>query len=175
MFFHKHVYVLVRSELCWIFLFIICVLLVAMYCSCSPGSVVLVVCEHERKIRVYLRNVFGVHLTYIISALELAWSKLLWENNFEHYKANIWVCIYDFFLNWGHRMPLCNSLSQETQKLSFRGLRNPDWGAGTSVMLPGVLERLMGKLLSFLQTYKVKAITTFKLGRNFSCVFPKCC
>lgn len=43
-----------------------------MYCSCSPGSVVLVVCEHERKMRVYLRNVFGVHLTYIISALELA-------------------------------------------------------------------------------------------------------
>lgn len=43
-----------------------------MYYSCSPGSVVLMVCEPERKMRVYLRNVFGVHLTYIISALELA-------------------------------------------------------------------------------------------------------
>lgn len=43
-----------------------------MYCSCSPGSAVLVVCEHEIKMRVYLRNAFGVHLTYIISALELA-------------------------------------------------------------------------------------------------------
>lgn len=43
---------LLRSELCWIFLFIICVLLVARYSSCSPGSIILVVFEHKRKWRV---------------------------------------------------------------------------------------------------------------------------
>jgi len=53
------------------------------------------------------------------------------------------------------------------------GLRNPDLDAETSVLVLGVPERQIGKLGSFLQTYKVKAITAFRIGTEFFLYIPQ--
>lgn len=89
----------------------------------------------------------------------------------EHYKSSGWerLWVYGVFLNWGGATPLCDSLSEEEllQEPYYRGSRNPGLDAGTSVMVRGVVEGPVSKLRSFVQTYKVKAITTPRTGEEF--------
>lgn len=59
------------------------------------------------------------------------------------------------------------------QKLYYRGSRNPDLDAETSVMVLGVLERQVINYGHSCGHTKLKQLPCWELGRSFTYVFPK--